>query len=46
MPADVRVEIQDHKTMLRTVQHEVILVVLGVVRNQAKHTTVFLRINT
>jgi hypothetical protein len=46
MSTDVRVEIQDHKTMLRAMQNEVVLIVFGIVRNGAEHTTVFLRINT
>ena len=46
MPADVRVEIEHHKTMLRAMQHEILLVVLGVARDRAEHTTVSLRINT
>ena len=46
MSTDVRVEIQDHKTMLPAMQDEVVLIVLRVIRNRAEHTTVFLRINT
>jgi hypothetical protein len=32
--------------MLRAMKHEVFRVVLGIARDGAKHTTVFLRINT
>jgi hypothetical protein len=45
MPADIRIEIQQDKTMLRTMQHKVVLIALGIVRNRAKHTALSLRIN-
>jgi hypothetical protein len=45
MAADVRVEIQDHKRVLRAMQNEISFVVLGVLRDQAKHTSIALCIN-
>ena len=46
MPADIWVEIQHDKTMLRAMQHEVLLIVPAVVRYRAEHTNIILRINT
>jgi len=43
---DVRVEIQQHKTMLGAMKHKVLFVVFGIARDRAEYTTVFLRINT
>jgi hypothetical protein len=45
VPADVRVKIQHDKTMLRAMQHEVLLIVPGVGRHRAEHTNVVLSIN-
>ena len=46
MPADIWVEIQHDKTMLRAMQHEVLRIVPGVARYRAEHTNIILRINT
>ena len=45
MPADVRKEIEHDETVLRAVQNKVHLVVLGIVCDQAKHTSVILSID-
>jgi hypothetical protein len=45
MTADVWIEIQEHESMLRAVQDEVLLIVFGVARDQAKHTIIRLWIN-
>ena len=45
MPADVRIEIEHNETVLRPVQNKVHLVVLGIVGEQTKHTSVILSID-
>lgn len=45
MPCDVGVKIQHYETVLTAVQNEVRRVLLGIACDQAKDTTVSLRIN-
>ena len=40
MSADVRIKIENQKRVLTTVQHEILLVMLGVARNAAKDTLI------
>jgi len=40
MSADVRIEIQDDECVFGAVQHEIRLVVIGIVRNQAKDAAI------
>ena len=39
MSGDVRIKIQDDKSVFAAVKHEVVLVVLGIGGNAAEHTT-------
>ena len=45
MSTDVRIDIEHNETVLRPMQNKIHLVVLGIVGDQAKHTSVILSID-
>ena len=45
MSADVRIDIEHNETVLRPVQNKVRFIVLGIIGDQAKHTSVILSID-
>lgn len=45
MPGYVRIEIEDHKTLLASMQYKIGFILIGIARNQTKDATASLRIN-